>query len=84
MSKQQVKTEDGWINVDEIQCVHCENIFMSNTDAEWMSRTLDGAGFFCDSQNCHFDELRNNVDEVVSSEDEFRDISEEGEETDEM
>jgi hypothetical protein len=57
---------------------------MSNTDAEWMSRTLDGDGFFCDNEGCHFDELRNHVEEVVSSEDEFRNVDEKGEEIDEV
>tara|TARA_R110002110_G_scaffold12978_3_gene62072 strand:+ start:1655 stop:1915 length:261 start_codon:yes stop_codon:yes gene_type:complete len=80
----QVKTEDGWINVDDIECVHCENTFMSNTDAEWMSRTLDDDGYFCDREGCHFDELRNHVEEVISSEDEFRNVDEKGEEIDEM
>ena len=84
MIKQQVKTEDGWVNIDDIECIHCQNTFMSTTDAEWMSRTLDDDGYFCDNEGCHFDELRNHVNEVISSEDEFRDKEEEGEEIDEV
>ena len=79
MSEQQVKTNDGWVNIHEIQCTHCQSTFMDNKNSEWMSRNLDDDGWFCDSEVCHFDELRNHVDEVISLEDEFRD---EGDETD--
>jgi hypothetical protein len=49
---------------------------MDNKNSEWMSRNLDDDGWFCDSESCHFDELRNHVDEVISLEDEFRDEGE--------
>lgn len=66
-----VKINELYYNINSIVCDHCGVRFMDKNqqDSHYMGSSISGDGWVCDSQSCHFEELRNYQDNVITEDD---------------